>query len=56
MGTLTLALILRPVIALLLLAIVVRPICWVVWKLVPNGRIKRVLFSPIAWPRRASRR
>jgi hypothetical protein len=56
MGTLTLALILRPVIALVLLALIVRPICYVVWKLIPDGKIKRILFSPIAWPRQASRR
>lgn len=56
MGTVTLALILRPLIALILLAVVIRPICWVVWKVLPAGRLKRVLFSPVTWPRRAGRR
>jgi hypothetical protein len=56
MGTLTLALIVRPLVALLLLALVIRPVCWVVWKLLPAGRLKRVLFTPIEWPRRAGRR
>jgi hypothetical protein len=56
MGTLTLALVLRPLIALVLLVLIVRPICWAIWRLLPDGKVRRVLFRPIAWPRRAARR
>jgi hypothetical protein len=44
MDTVAIALVLRSILALLLLALIVRPICWVIWKLLPEGRVKRFLF------------
>jgi hypothetical protein len=56
MGTLAIALLIRPLIALLMLALIVRPVCWVAKKLIPEGRIKEILFRPIEWPHQAGRR
>jgi hypothetical protein len=56
MGTLAIALLIRPLIALVMLALIVRPVCWAAKKLIPEGRIKEILFRPIGWPRRVNRR
>lgn len=47
MGTWGLALVLKPLTTALFFCFVY-VIAWCFWKLIPEGRIKRVLFSPIS--------
>lgn len=39
-----LGLLLKPLIALAIMVLIVLPIKWLFWKLIPEGKLKRVLF------------
>lgn len=44
MSNLGIALLLKPLIFLLIFALIIIPLKWIVWKLLPEGRLKRLLF------------
>jgi len=44
MSSWQLAVVLKPLGMLLIMVAIVLPIKWIFWKLIPEGRIKRILF------------
>jgi len=38
------AIMLKPLIAVLIMLAIVLPIKWIFWKLIPEGKLKRILF------------
>lgn len=44
-----LAAIIRPFVFLFVFVGLVAPLTWLLYKIIPNGRIKVILFSPLPW-------
>ena len=44
MQTWQIAVVLKPLIAIAIMCLIVVPIKWIFWKLIPEGKLKRILF------------